>query len=331
MLIQPLRYDPLLPPVHNSYERTFTMNNIRIILLALCTITVSLLGQTGADYYLPLKKGNFLLYDTPSNNMGWGARTTRVFIDGTDTIGGQIYYRQIGTETGTSGTDTFHVIWLRKDQTGSILVGAFAETDINPGLAMVFNPPLPYFPNQFLVPGYVLNYEGDKDSIISTTETVQVTGGVFQNCILIQRSSYDDSGRVRRNDYAYYAKNIGEVKNVRNIPASQAHVRSLISYQALLAAEHIETSMPRSIELSQNYPNPFNPSTTIRYALPASAHVTLSVHDILGRVVATLVNEIQTAGWKEIQWKADASANGVYFYRLTAGRFFETRKMTLVK
>lgn len=84
--------------------------------------------------------------------------------------------------------------------------------------------------------------------------------------------------------------------------------------------------------LSQNYPNPFNPSTVISYRLPVIGFVTLKVYDILGREVATLVNEEKPAGEYEVEFSAKGeSASGVYFYQLKAGEFSQTKKMILLK
>jgi flagellar hook assembly protein FlgD len=87
----------------------------------------------------------------------------------------------------------------------------------------------------------------------------------------------------------------------------------------------------QSFSLLQNYPNPFNPSTLIRYALPSSAHVKLTIHDILGREIATLVNEEQSAGWKEIQWNAQNFASGMYLVRMSANNFTQAKKILLMK
>jgi hypothetical protein len=83
--------------------------------------------------------------------------------------------------------------------------------------------------------------------------------------------------------------------------------------------------------LMQNYPNPFNPSTTISYQLPQNSFVTLKVYNILGNEVATLVNEQQTAGKYNFNFKANNLASGVYFYKLTAGNFTSIKKLTLLK
>jgi hypothetical protein len=89
--------------------------------------------------------------------------------------------------------------------------------------------------------------------------------------------------------------------------------------------------LPKEFSLSQNYPNPFNPTTTIRYALPKAAHVTLRVFDILGREVATLVNADQEAGFKSISFDAGAFASGVYLYKVEAGTFIDVKKMVVLK
>ena len=89
--------------------------------------------------------------------------------------------------------------------------------------------------------------------------------------------------------------------------------------------------VPNKFSLSQNYPNPFNPTTRIRYALPRAGVVRLAVYDVMGREVEMLVNERQAAGSYEAAWDGSRFASGVYFYRLTAEGFNETRKMILIR
>jgi len=90
-------------------------------------------------------------------------------------------------------------------------------------------------------------------------------------------------------------------------------------------------SVPSNFALLGNYPNPFNASTTIRYELPASAHVKVEVYNLFGQRVVTLVNGEQEAGYISITWDASEVSSGIYFYRLTAGDFTETKRMMLVK
>ncbi|MFH1197180.1 MAG: T9SS type A sorting domain-containing protein [bacterium] len=96
--------------------------------------------------------------------------------------------------------------------------------------------------------------------------------------------------------------------------------------------------LPTEFSLSQNYPNPFNPTTTIKYSIPfvktpymASLQVNLKVFDLLGNEVAVLVNEYKSPGEYEIEFDASQLPSGVYFYKLTAGDFSQSRKMILMK
>jgi len=93
----------------------------------------------------------------------------------------------------------------------------------------------------------------------------------------------------------------------------------------------ISSEIPKDFSLLQNYPNPFNPSTAIRYQIPSQNHVTLKVYDVLGREVATLVNEEVKPGSYEVTWDATAFASGVYFYRLQTNDFVQTRKLVLLR
>lgn len=83
--------------------------------------------------------------------------------------------------------------------------------------------------------------------------------------------------------------------------------------------------------LGQNYPNPFNPSTNISFSIPKNDYVKLSIYDILGREVSVLVNEVLKQGSYEVRWNASGFSGGIYFYKLNAGDFSETRKMILIK
>ena len=77
--------------------------------------------------------------------------------------------------------------------------------------------------------------------------------------------------------------------------------------------------------------NPFNPSTTIEFSLPQASHTPLKVYDVVGEEVATLVNEESNVGTHTTQWNATDMASGVYFYRLQAGDFVDTKKLLMLK
>jgi hypothetical protein len=104
----------------------------------------------------------------------------------------------------------------------------------------------------------------------------------------------------------------------------------VITYQCPVGG--IKTiEIPNYYSLNQNYPNPFNPTTTISFTLPRAEDVKLVVYDILGREVATLVNEFKQAGIYDVPFNASSLSSGVYFYRIETKSFTQTKKMLLVK
>ena len=103
-----------------------------------------------------------------------------------------------------------------------------------------------------------------------------------------------------------------------------------------LASNDEINQLPHAFNLYNNYPNPFNPVTTLRYDLPEDALVNITIYDIMGRIVKTLINSQQNAGFKSIQWNATNDAGsplsaGLYLYKIQADNFVETRKMVLLK
>ena len=97
-----------------------------------------------------------------------------------------------------------------------------------------------------------------------------------------------------------------------------------------------EEVLPEEFALGQNYPNPFNPSTQIRYALPEQSRVTITIYNMLGGKVRTLVNDFQDAGYRNILWNATNDhgspvSAGMYIYTIQAGNFYQAKKMILLK
>jgi hypothetical protein len=107
-------------------------------------------------------------------------------------------------------------------------------------------------------------------------------------------------------------------------------------YSNSVGVDNRNETFPQGFALEQNFPNPFNPSTTIRYELPEEAMVNVTIFDMMGRKIRTLVSSQQTAGYKSVQWNAtndDGSpvSAGIYLYTINAGEFKQTKKMVLLK
>lgn len=91
----------------------------------------------------------------------------------------------------------------------------------------------------------------------------------------------------------------------------------------------VNLKLPLKFELLQNYPNPFNPLTQIKYTLPKAGHITLRIYNIAGQEIETLINTFQTAGEHQVKWMVKGLSSGIYFYRLQAGDYSETKKLIL--
>jgi hypothetical protein len=103
------------------------------------------------------------------------------------------------------------------------------------------------------------------------------------------------------------------------------------SAKVIVTGINDKITKPLTFNLEQNYPNPFNPKTKIKYSVPNQSLVTLKIFDILGREIETLINEEKTAGIYEIDFDASQLSSGIYFYKIQAGNFVQTKKMILMK
>ena len=106
---------------------------------------------------------------------------------------------------------------------------------------------------------------------------------------------------------------------------------SVKPFTTVTSVDRVNDAVPTHYDLSQNSPNPFNPTTSIEFSLPKSDHVVLMIYNLLGNQVGTLVDGVLTPGTYRRQWHATHLPSGVYFYRLVAGSFVETKKMLLLR
>jgi len=168
------------------------------------------------------------------------------------------------------------------------------------------------------------------DSLLFTMNAIGLNNDVIHYSWYLNYSlipNRDSPQYFLKTDKLELGEHLLKVVIADSFSSSQAtwHVRVV----SVLSVEANGKDIPTEYQLFQNYPNPFNPSTTIRYSLPKTANVSLRIFNTLGQEIAALVNEERVAGCYLLQWNANVPS-GMYFYRLRAGEFVETKKMVLL-
>ena len=120
-----------------------------------------------------------------------------------------------------------------------------------------------------------------------------------------------------------------ETWTLTTAPPGRANTCFVIN--TLTGTGNFGNKIPMDYSLSQNYPNPFNPVTKINYSIPKSSLTKLRVYDLLGREVATLVNDMKQPGMYSVDFDGTNFSSGVYFYKLEAGTFTEVKRMIMIK
>jgi hypothetical protein len=138
--------------------------------------------------------------------------------------------------------------------------------------------------------------------------------------------SYRQLGSLLKNTTYYWRVSATNVGGTSSYSAERTFTTIVAS-----AVEQLDGTITTEFALRQNFPNPFNPSTTIRYSLPHKSAVQLTVFNTLGQQVALLQNGEQEAGYHEVKFDGTGLSSGVYFYRIQAGEFVQSRKSLLVR
>ena len=146
--------------------------------------------------------------------------------------------------------------------------------------------------------------------------------------IITTKTSYLDT--VYEDGQVLYYR-LSAVDSARNV----SDFSETLSFEVVLSVNE-ENMIPDVFALHQNYPNPFNPVTTLRYDLPENDHVNITIYDMLGRQVKTLVNQTHDAGYRSVIWDATNDygkpvSAGIYLYQIQAGEYISTKKMVLLK
>ncbi len=176
---------------------------------------------------------------------------------------------------------------------------------------------------------YDLRYSTDSVLLVNNFELANSVIGMPSPSPAGQQDSFTVSDLEGGSTYYFVLKTIDEVGNVSDIS-------NIVKFVGLALGYNDDEVLPMDISLSQNYPNPFNPSTTIEYSVPINSHVRLTIYNIQGRTIATLVDGIKLQGQYEQTWNGTNElgsqvASGIYFYRLETSLNTKTKKMVLLK
>ena len=174
---------------------------------------------------------------------------------------------------------------------------------------------------------------GPQDEIYVTGNAGVNSGGTTYHGMETVRYNSDGSNQwiAEVNLYAGIGKGLALSGDLSLYAVGQFYY-SVIKYSQNMPTEAEQISgFPEKFNLEQNYPNPFNPSTKIKYSIPQTSHVQIKIFDVLGNEIETLVKEEKPIGNYELDWDAIGLPSGIYFYRLQAGSFIDTKKMILLK
>ena len=159
-------------------------------------------------------------------------------------------------------------------------------------------------------------------------------GNTYRNFAISSQTEQYSVPNLPPGTYEIYVNRVGYTSASANLTVGTTNVDTLnfiLDTTSIIGIQNIGLEVPKEFSLSQNYPNPFNPATKIQFALKKESFVKLSVFNILGEEVQILVNENLKAGKYEVVYNAVNLPSGVYFYRIAAEGFSETKKMVLIK
>lgn len=174
---------------------------------------------------------------------------------------------------------------------------------------------------------------------LTTSGTVDIDYEITFDVSGIDFSDENDATILKREDSSSEWENVKDIANTTvSFQNGFLKVTGLTSFSDFAIAEESntvsnerETDFPTTFTLNQNYPNPFNPSTVINFGLPNASDVRIDLFNIIGQRVISITNQRYSAGWHNVTFNASGLASGIYIYRIQAGSFVETKRMTLIK
>ncbi len=205
------------------------------------------------------------------------------------------------------------------DTTGTLVIGE------------IYSPELIYPDGEKKITSLV-DFSWEKLNYVDRYRIDVAEDKLFQNIVFSDTALADPTARIQlEEDKMYYWRVNSRIESAYAGDWMGFSYTASFTTDGIVSAEENQTEIPATYSLSQNYPNPFNPATTIRYALPKDGAVRLTIYNLLGQEVTTLVNEYKLKGRYEVKFDASGLGSGMYIYRIDAGSFSDTKRMMLVK
>lgn len=232
---------------------------------------------------------------------------------------GQTYYWRVRSHSGAS-TSNWSPLLSFYAYSGTNSVAPLLATPTNGVSVVTTSPQLSWFIN---TPTSSLNYE-----LQVSEDAVFTTPTIISN---LNSSSYQANNLAKDKTYYWRVRSKDTGGNFSNYSKAEK-----FAVGSLTGVENNNGKIPTEFSIAQNYPNPFNPTTIINYGIPQNAEVTLSIYNMLGQKIKTLVSEQKSAGTYSVQWNGDNEfgqkvSSGAYIYRIAAGNFVKSMKLILMK
>ena len=303
-----------------NFKSIFTL-----VILYSTILSAQVNSNPNLDFY-PLQTGDIWFYTWTYQNGSDSTFSLEEVLHDTTLINGKKYFIKRVQEFKD-----------RKRTTPTRTYNKFQRVDKTMGFIFQFDTKEP-FPNERII--FNLSSEKGDTTILDSHGFIMICTNIGTGVVFNTPRENKSYFFANTDSYSYLAREIGEIRFVTGLYGDlsakillSAKVSGMYYGDSLtISSTEINFTIP-IFSLSQNYPNPFNPETTISYSMPKSEHVTLKIYDLLGREVATLVDEFQNPGSFHSTFNTlhSSISSGVYFYRLQAGSFSETKKLVLMK
>jgi hypothetical protein len=314
------------------------MKIFKIILTILIVMTITTNAQTAADYYLPLCVGNYTKLHTTSTTNGYCDRSTKYTYIKTEKINGIPYFLEESWEgeyrpgeCTDNKSPIFNYMWLRKDEAGNIMVGAFGTENQNGYLssnldsATILPEPMAIFPNSFLTVDSFISYQqSDTETGVDSVVSITATAGSYTNCIQIRSIQRNiTSGKVTRITDSYYVYHVGLVRTNRTLDLNDELFDSYIIDYFANPVTGIENIFDNGNKFSV-YPNPAIDIITLKINDRYNTDLTFNIYNAVGALVKS-----ETLKENNRQINIRDLSNGIYMVEIKSKAWARKQKLII--